>query len=89
MSLSESRHITFNLGGETFLVPAHSQIERLPGSVRVTFIFDAKAMPSGIDYVIADNKEGYVKMLTSRGNEFTSGPLFDQLFVWYDYIIKR
>jgi len=89
MSLSESRHITFRMGGEAYLVPAHSHIERLKDTTKVKFIFKAGSLPTGMEYVIADNENGYVRMVTSKGIEFNAGPLFDQLYVWFDYIIKH
>ncbi|MEO7214213.1 MAG: hypothetical protein ABIR72_18805 [Mucilaginibacter sp.] len=89
MSLSENRHISFYKGGETFLVPAQSEVERKQDKIKVRFRFQQDKLPAEIDEVIADNEQGFVRMVTSKGKEFTAGPLFDQLYVWYDYIVKR
>ncbi|MBD1393353.1 hypothetical protein [Mucilaginibacter glaciei] len=88
MSLRETRHITFYIKGERHMVPAYSQIENIKGMVKVKFVFLDKNQITDIDHVIADNAAGYVKMITSKGNPFNTGALFDQLFVWFDYIIK-
>ncbi len=88
MSLTEARHISFYKSGETLLVPAQSQVERLKGKIKVRFTFP-KNNATEIEEVVADNEEGYVRMVTSKGAEFNAGPLFDQLYVWYDYIVKR
>ena len=89
MSLSDNRHISFYKGGETLLVPAQSQVERKKDKIKVRFQFPEGNTATEIDEVIADNEQGYVRMVTSKGKEFSAGPLFDQLYVWYDYIVKR
>ncbi len=88
MSLSDNRHISFYKGGETLLVPAQSQVERKNDKIKVRFQFQDNEATE-IEEVIADNEQGYVRMVTSKGKEFSAGPLFDQLYVWYDYIVKR
>jgi hypothetical protein len=88
MSLSDNRHISFYKGGETLLVPAQSQVERKKDKIKVRFQFQDNEATE-IEEVIADNEQGYVRMVTSNGKEFSAGPLFDQLYVWYDYIVKR
>jgi|GEM_PF-1931051 len=89
MNLSESRQITVRTNDGSFQVPTHCQVERRNGKVKVHFIFQPKAAPTGIDYVIADIRNGQVTMETSKGIEFSKGQLFEQLKTWYDYIIKR
>jgi hypothetical protein len=89
MSLSDTRHISFFKSGETLLVPTHSQVERLKDKIKVRFTFQKDNAATEIDEIIADNEHGYVRMVTSKGADFNAGPLFDQLYVWYDYIVKR
>ncbi|TFF37106.1 hypothetical protein [Mucilaginibacter psychrotolerans] len=89
MSLTDTRHISFYKSGETHLVPTHGQVERLKGKLKVRFTFEKGNPASEIDEVVVDNTDGYIRMVTSKGKEFNGGPLFDQLYVWYDYIEKR
>ena len=89
MSLTDTRYISFFNSGETRLVPAHSHVERLQNKLKVRFSFQADDTFTQTDDVIADNENGRIRMVTAKGIEFTSGPLFDQLYVWYDYIKKR
>ena len=88
MSLRENRHITFYQGGEPTLVPAHSQIENTRTALKVKFVFEPNTAATELEYVIADNEQGYIRMVTSKGNQFNAGSLFDQLYVWFDYIVK-
>ena len=74
MSLSDNRHISFYKGGETLLVPAQSQVERKKDKIKVRFQFQDNEATE-IEEVVADNEQGYVRMVTSKGNEFSAGPL--------------
>jgi hypothetical protein len=89
MSFKDKPHISFFKSGETHLVRTQSQVERLKGKLKVRFTFPRDNPATEIEEVVADNEQGYVRMTTSNGTEFTAGPLFDQLYVWYDYIVKR
>jgi len=89
MNLKDTRHISFYRGSETHLVPAQSHVEWLKGKLKVRFIFQKDNDATEIDEIMVDNTDGNVRMVTSKGKEFNAGPLFDQLYVWYDYIVKR
>lgn len=71
------------------MVPTHCHIERQKDKLKVRFTFQPSTGDSLMDDVIADNENGQIKMVTAKGKEFKTGPLFDQLYVWYDYIVKR
>lgn len=89
MDLRETRHITLQTSRGYYLVPTYSQVENVNDKVKVKFTFQRDFVKTEFDYVVADNQDGYVRMVTSKGTEFTSGSLFDQLFIWYNYILKN
>lgn len=89
MNLRETRHITIITGRGGFLVPTHSQIQQSGKVLKVKFTFDKSFNIPDFDSVDADNEDGYIRMVTSKGIEFNSGGLFDQLFVWYDQILNN
>ncbi|WP_143822290.1 hypothetical protein [Mucilaginibacter pedocola] len=89
MSLADTRHITLLEGDDAHLIKVQSHTERVKGKLRVRFIFPKDAPVVGLDEIIADNVEGYVRMTTTKGKPLTAGPLFDQLYVWFDYIVKH
>lgn len=89
MSLTDTRYISFDKSGESKLVPAHSHVDRLNNNLKVRFTFKPESPAAEMEDIVADNESGRVRMMTAKGTEFTQGPLFDQLYVWYDYIMKR
>ncbi len=89
MNLRNTRHIIIKTTKGSFLVPTHSYIEQTGNVVKVKFTFDKNLSSPEFEYVIADNEDGYIRMVTSKGIGFNSGSLFDQLFVWFDFIIKN
>ncbi|MFD0765191.1 hypothetical protein ACFQZI_10030 [Mucilaginibacter lutimaris] len=89
MNLRENRHITITNSKGGFLIPTRSLIEKNDNALKVKFIFDRTLRVPDFEYVIADNEKGYIRMVTSKGIEFNTGALFDQLFDWYDDIIKN
>ncbi|MBB5395884.1 hypothetical protein [Mucilaginibacter sp. AK015] len=89
MDLRDTRHITLQTSNGYYLVPTFSQGENTADTVKVKFTFQRDFVKTEFDYVIADNEQGFVRMVTSTGEEFATGSLFDQLFIWYNYILKN
>lgn len=79
-----TRHISFVENGQTYLVSTRKQNEYSKEYLRVRFVFESNS--SGLEYIVVDNEMGDAQMITSRGNQFYSGTLFDQLLTWFNEI---
>jgi hypothetical protein len=80
-----TRGIKFVEDGQTILVSTIQSKEVYDTYLQIRFTFEPNVL--ALEYVIADNESGEIRMITSRGIRFYSGPLFNQLSAWFNEIV--
>ncbi|MGF7079146.1 hypothetical protein [Mucilaginibacter sp. UYCu711] len=89
MSELKRRYIVFIENGQTHQVPAYSKVIVAEKYLSVRFTFEKDLSVTDIENVTVDNEGGYINMVTSRGNDFTAGALYDQLLLWFQDMETR
>ena|ERR1700712_3071273 len=76
-----TRQIHFAWNGKKHSLLATQRIEANKYFLRVRFTFEPNG--SGIEYVIGDNSDGFLRLVDSNGETHHSNPLYQEILHWF------
>jgi hypothetical protein len=77
-----TRYIPFAWNGQTYFLSTTQKIEVRKDYLQVRFIFEPN--DSGIEYVIGENSDGFLRLVDSNEVTHHLNPLYQQILPWFE-----
>jgi len=81
------KHISFTNNGQTHWVVAESHVEQTEPFIKIKFRFQKNQAATDLEFVMADNENGTVRLVTSKGEVLFKGYLYEELLGWCNSMV--